>query len=57
VLSVSINITLRPAATAALIKARESVVLPLPPFRAIAAITTRFSFGILTLSKNSDMKR
>jgi hypothetical protein len=54
---VSINITLRPAAIAALIKARESVVFPLPPFRAIAAITTRFSFGILTLHKNSDMQR
>jgi hypothetical protein len=57
VLSVSINITLRPAAIAALIKARESVVFPLPPFRAIAAITTRFSFGILILRKNSESQQ
>jgi hypothetical protein len=28
-------------------QARESVVLPLPPFRAIAAMTTRLSFGMV----------
>tara|TARA_R110002124_G_scaffold287260_1_gene472090 strand:- start:609 stop:791 length:183 start_codon:yes stop_codon:yes gene_type:complete len=58
VLSVSTKSTLLPAATAALIKARESVVFPLPPFRAIAAITTRLSFGILaSFIKNSEKKQ